>query len=316
MSPPGGLFQQPVRPTVAISAKVVRGAMVAKAEDKTGATRVQQKLCFVITPIGPALSGERRSTDGLLNSVIRPTVEQMGYAVQASHDISAPGSITRQVIERLLSDPLVIANLTGLNPNVMYELAVRHAARLPVVVLAEEVTRLPFDVADERTLFFRNDMAGVQELGPKLHDAVSAAVQDAAPDNPVYRAAESKVLKAISPPRDFEQYLLSRLERMEELFHRFEYKLGDITRYARVSPAFVSYLIVAEGTHDDLDEFVKEATTLQGFQEGTFELQEKRVEMHYTYRQPVPMAVLMNLAAAHKCRLIEVKEVERGPTTG
>lgn len=189
--------------------------MAKKKEEK-------MKSCFVITPIGTEQSEVRRKTDGLIKSVFEPILDELNYKCIVAHEIAESGSITRQVIEHLLQDELVIANLTDLNPNVMYELAVRHAKRLPVVIVAENPTTLPFDIATERTLFFDNDMAGVEELKPKLKRAIVKALQDKNSDNPIYRALEKQaILQSVESPTNLENYLISRLDEIAISLDKF-----------------------------------------------------------------------------------------------
>jgi len=173
--------------------------------------------CFVVTPIGEEESEIRRATDGLIDAVITPVCEKLNLNLFVAHKIDTPGSITSQVIEHLLNDHLVIVNLTSLNPNVMYELAVRHAVRKPVISLAENGTVLPFDLSDERTIFYDNDMAGVTSLKQKLLSMSTEAVKEKESDNPIYRAAQNSIMKEVEPKSDISSYIMERLDRFESM---------------------------------------------------------------------------------------------------
>ncbi|WP_447988351.1 hypothetical protein [Achromobacter spanius] len=155
------------------------------------------KKCFIVTPIGANASATRRATDGLIAAVLTPVLNDLGYEVVVAHKIDDSGSISGQVIQHILEDDLVIANLTELNPNVMYELAIRHCVGLPAVVVAQEGTALPFDIVDHRTIFYANDMSGAIDLMPRLSAAIRAAAAASTPDNPVYRVAQRQVMAPV-----------------------------------------------------------------------------------------------------------------------
>lgn len=182
---------------------------------------VRPRVCFVVTPIGEEGSSDRRGAEGIYDGVIDPLLRDMSFEVQVAHRIASPGSITNQVIEFLLGADLVIANLTGLNPNVMYELGVRHAKGLPVVTIAEAGTDLPFDVIGERTIFYADDIAGAVELRPRLWAAVQKAMAEETPDNPVYRVARSKVMREVAQD-DVQGFILETLTELQESLGRLE----------------------------------------------------------------------------------------------
>lgn len=110
------------------------------------------KTCFVIAPIGETGSDTRKRSDIVLKYVISPAAEFCGYSALRADQISEPGLITSQVIQHIIDDPLVIADLTERNPNVFYELAIRHALRKPLVQIIKQGEQIPFDVAGTRTI--------------------------------------------------------------------------------------------------------------------------------------------------------------------
>lgn len=140
-------------------------------------TESEKKICFVIAPIGDEGSPLRKRSDNILKHLIEPVVHKAGYDAVRSDNIATPGQITEQVIDLVLNAHLVIADLTGQNANVFYELALRHMTGKPFIQLVERGEKLPFDIAQVRTIHIDSSEWGGQEEAMKKLEATVEAIE-------------------------------------------------------------------------------------------------------------------------------------------
>lgn len=113
-----------------------------------------QRSCFVISPIGQPDSPERKAADGVFRFIIEPAMREFDIHTQRSDHMAEPGNISEQMFREIFQADINVAVVSGYNPNVFYELAVAQAAGRPVIILAEEGSRLPFDIKDLRTIYY------------------------------------------------------------------------------------------------------------------------------------------------------------------
>lgn len=156
----------------------------------------QGKKCFIITPIGNENSEVFRKAKGVIESAIKPILHEYDFDdIKPAYEINVSGMINTQIINRIVNDDLVVVNLTGNNPNVMYELCLRHVVAKPIIHICENGTSLPFDIKDSRTIFYENDMLGVEELKNKLRSFMdNLSYTDDYIDNPIYTARKYDIL--------------------------------------------------------------------------------------------------------------------------
>ena len=157
----------------------------------------KKKICFVISPIGEEGSETRERSDQVLKHIISGSVEQMGYTVIRADKISEPGIITTQIIEHIVDAELVIADLTEKNPNVFYELAIRHAIRKPLVQMIRKGDVIPFDVAATRIIQF--DLQNLDSVASAKEEITSQVksleLGNNEVHNPISVSLDLKVLK-------------------------------------------------------------------------------------------------------------------------
>lgn len=110
--------------------------------------------CFVLSPIGANGSEIRRHADQFFRHIVQPACKENGYHASRADRLDEAGVITHQILARIARAPLLIADLTSQNPNVFYELAIRHALQQPIIHMARVGEKLPFDIAGFRTIFF------------------------------------------------------------------------------------------------------------------------------------------------------------------
>lgn len=160
------------------------------------------KVCFVIAPIGKDGSDVRLRSDQVLKHIIAPTARDCGYEPIRADQISEPGLITSQVIQHVVDDALVIADLTGWNPNVFYELAVRHAVKKPIVQIINATESIPFDVAASRTVQVdHHDLDSVARAREEITKQIKAVERNPSEvDTPISVAVELQSLKQSDNP--------------------------------------------------------------------------------------------------------------------
>lgn len=118
-----------------------------------GTATPEKKKCFVISPIGAKDSTERKAADQVLKHLIRKALDKQ-YDVERADDSSNPGAITTAMVASILEADLIVADLSGHNPNVFYELAMAHGYNKPTVHIQRAGEKVPFDVKDMRVITY------------------------------------------------------------------------------------------------------------------------------------------------------------------
>jgi hypothetical protein len=140
--------------------------------------------CFVIGPIGdqfaPLGSAGREKYEQALEvyeKVIHAACSQVGLDPVRADQIAMTGEITEQVFRHLYEDEIVIADVSDGNPNVMYELGLRHT-RNALTIQIGEYGQLPFDIRAIRTIEFSRSDRGLIDARKKLINALTVGLAE------------------------------------------------------------------------------------------------------------------------------------------
>ena len=166
--------------------------------------------CFVIMPFSESSEehDEKYWTKHFENFLKKEIENVPNLYAQRSDELRA--DLLKQIILNLFDSFIVVADLTDRNANVYWELGIRQSLKVKTITIAEEGTKLPFDVSTKSTLFYHpNDPKGDKEFCKKFNEALTDCIE-----NP--EKSDSIVLDALSLRDSIKDSIRSNNQRQNE----------------------------------------------------------------------------------------------------
>jgi hypothetical protein len=196
---------------------------------------------FVISQIGDEGTVVRERADVIADFIIAPVAKEFELTVERSDRDPTPGPITSRILRSLLASRVVVADLTGENPNVYYELCFAHSFGLPVVILADSASNLPFDVKNERVITLGDEGSIGMQQGEtakrRLREAFKIVFRDDyKPNSLVNEVAGVQNIESMTPDNPIASELAALTQRVNQIHSSLVsprrgdsgYKLADV----------------------------------------------------------------------------------------
>jgi response regulator RpfG family c-di-GMP phosphodiesterase len=138
-----------------------------------------KRKCFVIMPFSSTKRCTSEQWLDIFENMIKPSVESCGYDYECYRASLVIGNIIRDILDNLNKADIVIADMTDRNPNVFYELGVRHALRNATILITQDIDDIPFDLRHYATIKYEwTTKKGKEEFGSRIKDAFSVIEND------------------------------------------------------------------------------------------------------------------------------------------
>jgi hypothetical protein len=143
------------------------------------------RTCFFVGPMSS--DAERSRMDDIAHRLLTPILAPLGYRIVLPDDPLGSANIFDAIMQHIDTADLMIADLTGDNPNVYYELAIRHSLGLPYVLISQRPPR--FDISQLRAVIYDdqalNDAQTVARLTQMLHARHHEVITQGDVNNPI-----------------------------------------------------------------------------------------------------------------------------------
>jgi tetratricopeptide (TPR) repeat protein len=237
--------------------------------------------CYVSMPFGKKANEnfEIIDFDDIYYNVLKKAVESIGIECHRADELDLAAVIHEGIFQEIISSDIMIADITNNNPNVIYELGLRHALRpYGTITLHSTTSPLPFNLSFMHAMTYplqdgRIPLKDAQIIQQQIVSAIERISLKSEVDSPVYA-----LLPRLTPPtlalrpavqisrRESRKELkirieeIGRLRSLDDIAHHYEQITPDLLSVVQEDPAlasdFLSALHIARAW-DQIIEFVE-----------------------------------------------------------
>src|SRR5262245_20897430 len=132
----------------------------------------RRAICFIVMPFSQEWSAD-------VHRILARACEAAGVRPVRGDDLFSPTDIIEDIWQSINAADFVIADITGRNPNVLYELGIAHTLAKPVLILSRDAADIPIDLATRRVILYGQAGGDWREnLAGKISVAVAGIVRD------------------------------------------------------------------------------------------------------------------------------------------
>lgn len=180
------------------------------------------KICFVVMPIGEYGSSTYKHYLEVYEDLFIPAIKKAGYIPKRADEEKSCNVIQCDIVQKIIDSDMVLCDLSGKNPNVLYELGIRQAFDLPVVLVQEQGTGRIFDISIIRTIDYDQNMNNRRlKLGI---DAISDAIEKTSKET----SGINSIIKFINIEKKLKEKSTSDKETIDILLNAVLDKVQDI----------------------------------------------------------------------------------------
>lgn len=187
--------------------------------------------CFIIMPISDQPNYDSGHFSKVYEDIFKPACLEAGYEPRRADDVKQSNLIHLDILKRVVNSPMAICDLSGRNPNVLFELGLRQAFDKPTILVKDLDTPEIFDIAPIRYTTYRRELRYREVLFDQkaITEAIRSTRDEAGKSdnvNSLIRLLElsspatTQPIGGESEPRELFQILMAEISQLKREFRR------------------------------------------------------------------------------------------------